>query len=1393
MGILGDLTVKLALNMGQFTAGLSNASTQMNNFANSTARNFQQMNAAAGTASNSLNVFSSGARSAFKDVTRIAQGIVVSQMFYKTVNSVQSATHAIAEFSQECEEASASFGLLMKDQTKADAFMDYLQDFAARTPYTMGQAIDNARKLLAYGFNPENMNPLLTTVSDAAAASGDSQTFDRVARALGQIKTKGKLAQQELLQLTEAGIPAFEILRDKLHLTSDELGKIGKLGISGDVAINALLKGMQERYGGAGKVISETMRGMLSTIKDDALIISQNMFTPMYNSIKGVVRKIRDAMEELKSTLRSGGIGGMMRSIIPEDALPKVQLFVANIRAIIGAFWQMGVALRPVIAAMGEFLLNAANLFLPIIQAMTQILAFFITVLTSNSQAVRSFVGALMGIFVAAICTSLLLNLGAALRSLFIVKVVTQLIVGLAKAISILSIAIIRNPWIALLGIAAGGFLALAMSSKTVSGALGALGNKISSVFGADPSKVFTPKMKENTAQTDNFNKSIGVSKDKLDDMGDAAKKAGKKAQDMLMSFDEVFNIKNPDDGADGSGIDAGALNDLGDVGGGAIPPIEIPEPEMPETDNLIQGWVDDFKNNLLTNLRNALIGAGIGALIGSVIGGLLGGPEGAIMGAKILGLAGAIAGYFWNSLPQAMKDGILNAGIGTLIGGTVGAILGSLLGVPALGTGLGMIVGALVGFFWKQFPENIRKMVEGAGIGSALGLVIGALFGVPALGMVLGGAAGALVGYFWDSMTLNVKESIQGVGIGAILGGIIGACFGVPVLGAAIGAAVGGLVGYFWENLKTMFGSTASNFVAEIQQVWGQVINQFQQAFSGQDQSWLEIGGHILMGILAGLAAAIYTVADAAYQFVFKPIFDAICNVFGIHSPATSMYPVGQYLLEGIWEGIKQTAGWLIQSIAQFGADVIAGFASWCDGMGTDLENWSKTTGAEFDTWWSNTTSGFSTWATNTGASISQWWADTTKGFTDWKSSTVQGISQWANDTTKNIGSWATDSMKKLSDWWGDSRTKFGTWCSDTKKSFDGWTSDTLKGVGDWIKDSSDKFTTWWNDGKKGFGEWATDTYKTFSSWDSDSWGKIQTWASNTAGKFSSWWQDGKQGFSTWSSETYSKIQSWAGDATSKLVTFASDTASKLSTWWDDSKKGFSTWYTDTSKNVADWYTDNTKKIADWATDSYKSISGWWDDTKRGFGDWAKDCFSSVSDWFGQITTKIGKAIDKAKEFARAKVSSGGSSDDDDGYDGGSGSSWDGFDVSPFAFDGPTGGSLMSSFSGFGGLAGHATGGIFNKEHIARFAEGNKAEAIIPLQNPGAMQPFVDAVSNGLQQSLGGFLATVAGSNNSGGSDDRQIMYVGTLIADDASLKELERRMRVVTIQENQRRGTTN
>jgi len=117
---------------------------------------------------------------------------------------------------------------------------------------------------------------------------------------------------------------------------------------------------------------------------------------------------------------------------------------------------------------------------------------------------------------------------------------------------------------------------------------------------------------------------------------------------------------------------------------------------------------------------------------------------------------------------------------------------------------------------------------------------------------------------------------------------------------------------------------------------------------------------------------------------------------------------------------------------------------------------------------------------------------------------------------------------------------------------------------------------------------------------------------------------------------------------------------------------------------------------------------------------------------------------------------------------------------------------STMYTKSGSTPRVGHATGGIFRREHVARFAEGNKAEAVIPLENAGAMQPFVTAISDGIMQGLMPTIAAMVGGNNSGTVDGESLrpLYVGTLVADERGLKELYRKMNVIEMSENKRRG---
>jgi hypothetical protein len=107
----------------------------------------------------------------------------------------------------------------------------------------------------------------------------------------------------------------------------------------------------------------------------------------------------------------------------------------------------------------------------------------------------------------------------------------------------------------------------------------------------------------------------------------------------------------------------------------------------------------------------------------------------------------------------------------------------------------------------------------------------------------------------------------------------------------------------------------------------------------------------------------------------------------------------------------------------------------------------------------------------------------------------------------------------------------------------------------------------------------------------------------------------------------------------------------------------------------------------------------------------------------------------------------------------------------------------------------GHAKGGVFNKEHIARFNEGNKMEAILPVENPSAMAKVRQAIFGGepiemLNRLVNDIISAQPSQIIYEGAQQPTPVYVGTLIADERGLKELERKLYDIRLAERHRRG---
>ena len=100
--------------------------------------------------------------------------------------------------------AKISFSTLL-GESQGQQMMDNLDQFAKATPFNTTNVISNAQKMLAMGWDAENIISDMEVIGNAAAATGKlDQGLESIVRAMSQIKTKGRLSTEELNQLAEA-------------------------------------------------------------------------------------------------------------------------------------------------------------------------------------------------------------------------------------------------------------------------------------------------------------------------------------------------------------------------------------------------------------------------------------------------------------------------------------------------------------------------------------------------------------------------------------------------------------------------------------------------------------------------------------------------------------------------------------------------------------------------------------------------------------------------------------------------------------------------------------------------------------------------------------------------------------------------------------------------------------------------------------------------------------------------------------------------------------------------------------------------------------------------------------------------------------------------------------
>ena len=1393
--------------------------------------------------------------------------IMLSRGVSNLVNRLQQAFSYMQQFNQQIEYARLAFANLTSDQEQSNRLMEVLASYSATTPISFEQATAAAKSFMAYGMKAENVMYALQGVTAAASVGGmDEQTIEALSRALGQIYTKGTLRSEEIMQLAEAGIPAIEILEEKLGLTEDEINNIGKASIDSGVALNALIEGMNERYSAMVEAAMTTTDGLLSNIKDNLSYVGGALIEPISQQYRTALKMAGDLLTELRDIVQAEGIGGLFEKLIPESIQGAIREVTANLRflaKVIGSIMTSG------FTGFINILASAFNFLAPIIQGVAFAIYGFIRWIKSFSEAgiqVTAVIGKIVGMFVllnAVQAANALITVAKnlpAFKMLMVALKATSSFIAIAKTAFTALSAEAKIVVVAIMAIVTAlAFLAGSSIGKSIAETFNKLKENVMDFFGISPDSEFQKQFNDIEADLNEFNNKFSETEGNIEDGAEDAKDAIDDLAKGLLSFDEVFKL-NEDDDTDASS-DAIDLSGITGTSLGGIDDINT----EPFANWFLDGFDLDFGEIAakLAQVATAigLITAALKVLgAGDIVTGLLrvfktltnltDGTWTIALGLGLIaasGLAQAIIDWYngENDGPLS-KEFWMEVDLRLALAGGVVAAMGRTVS-KALADGL--TASNLQKFADASFSEKFKMITTSKGfqLASTFALAI-------SLAVSIGEILNEIKTGDLDGVFQEVAQMLAAGGIAALVG--IGT--GNPYIAFTVYVAVKAIMDAFEYETSDDYKKQvdeANDYIT--QAVKGLYENgEYDSINAGMDLETLAAGMNSTKNsTFTGMSNELYQAfgtSSVSVSDTAKKNFEAIAEGVGVaSSEADSILSSVRGTTKDMQEIVRMVEGWRMN-------------LDWNDDSTLGKTKYTSVFSELTEVGWADL---YDTLAGSTNSKdnidkFNKMYSYYNEGATYIAAMSVETLEEAISELKKS-GKLSTKLVKKLS------KSSKTVW----EQLYNAVDTDTAQ---EYLKQLS-KSLTGFSDGATSFSA----EYANYGGTLAEVSEEMQKYQSQIGGSYVAMYDtvtatgstvaeifDAMQlpeidfdklrdyfrelGFDTADIDEFerlwNKISEKMEEAKQTAVTSAEKTAAEAGYIapavqteldkilsladidWDIltnylKELGFSDEEIATFQGMINTLVEATGKVVEDTSTAVKQNASdidtalshtgvAFDDADEALGE-LENTSITFSETLGEKLTNIligpieaiqnvfssiwDNVVQKTSMFSLGNTKSlSDTVAEKDAYKQLEKAAQDSNIAGTKAYSQKAQGattvtvdlSELSTSNKFKiKTAAHATGGVFNREHYALLNEGNKSEAVIPLENNSAMQPFVDAVAQGLSSYLGPVLSSMQNSTSSNTyNNELQPIYVGNLIADDRSLRELERRMNVIRLQENRR-----
>ncbi|MEG1256604.1 tape measure protein [Clostridium sp.] len=221
------------------------------------------------------------------------------------------------KYNSEMEQYMSSFTTMLGSAEKATKHLDDLKQFAAKTPFELGDLAKASTTLQAFGTEVDDITPTLKMLGDISL--GNKEKFNGLALVFGQVQSQGKLMGQDLLQMINAGFNPLQVISEKTGKSMSELkDEMSKGLITFDMVEQAMTDATSAggKFDGAMEKQSQTAKGLFSTLKDNFKALAGEVFVPLSDTLKNnILPTALGYIETLTKEFREKGITGLVGAV----------------------------------------------------------------------------------------------------------------------------------------------------------------------------------------------------------------------------------------------------------------------------------------------------------------------------------------------------------------------------------------------------------------------------------------------------------------------------------------------------------------------------------------------------------------------------------------------------------------------------------------------------------------------------------------------------------------------------------------------------------------------------------------------------------------------------------------------------------------------------------------------------------------------------------------------------------------------------------------------------------------------------------------------------------------------------------------------------------------------